>query len=146
MSYRIPVVQIQLVRERSMVSEIKQIRCAEDAANICQAYLHGVDREHVVVLLLDTKHQVRGIHTVSVGSLDASIIHPREVLKPAILANSSAIIVAHNHPSGDPTPSPEDITVTKRLAEACRIIGIDLLDHIVVGDERFTSLKSQGYM
>lgn len=69
MSYRIPVMQVQLVRERSMASEIKQIRCAEDAARICQTYLNGVDREHVAVLLLDTKHRVRGIHTVSVGSL-----------------------------------------------------------------------------
>lgn len=146
MSYRIPVVRIEMVRERSMASEVKQIRCAEDAARICQAYLEGVDREHVIVLLLDTKHKVIGIHTVSVGSLDASIIHPREVLKPAILANSSGIIVAHNHPSGDPTPSQEDIAVTRRMAEACKIIGIDLLDHIVVGYERFCSLKEQGHM
>lgn len=146
MNYRIPVMQVQLVKERSMTSEIKQIRCAEDAFKICKQYLEGVDREHVIALLLDTKHQVRGIHTVSVGSLDASIIHPREVLKPAILANSSGIIVAHNHPSGDPAPSQEDIAVTRRLMEACRIIGIDLLDHIVVTDERFSSLKALGYL
>lgn len=135
-----------MVRERTIASGVKQIRCAEDAWEILRTYLDGVDREHFVVMVLDTKHNVRGIHTASIGSLDASVVHPREVLKVAILGSASGIIVGHNHPSGDPTPSPEDIAVTKRLSEACRIIGIDLLDHIVVGDERFSSLKAQGYM
>ncbi len=146
MSYRIPVVTIQLVRERTMASETKQIKCAEDAAAILMQYLQGADREHFVALTLDTKHKVTSIHTVSIGSLDASIVHPREVLKPAILGNASGVLVGHNHPSGDPTPSPEDIAVTRRLAEACKIIGIDLLDHVVVGDGRFHSLKALGYM
>lgn len=100
MGYRIPRVRVALVREGSIPSETKQIRCAEDAHAIVSAYLDGVDREHVVALILNTKHHVLGINTVSVGSLDASIIHPREVIKPAILANASAILIAHNHRLG----------------------------------------------
>ncbi|WP_258111598.1 RadC family protein [Alicyclobacillus sp. SP_1] len=143
---RLPIYGVQLVRERSLMSEVKVIRSADDASDVMTQYLDGADREHFVVILLDTKHRVRGIHTVSIGSLDASIVHPREVLKPAILGNSSGIIVAHNHPSGDPTPSPEDIAVTRRLAEACKIMGINLLDHIIVGDGRYSSLQALGYM
>lgn len=145
MGYRIPCLKITIVREGSIASDRKQIRCAEDAYEIVSSYLAGVDREHVVVLLLDTKHRITGINTVSVGSLDASIIHPREVLKPAILANASAILVAHNHPSGDPAPSREDISVTKRLDEACKIVGIDLLDHLVIGDGRYSSIRTLGF-
>ncbi|WP_067930634.1 JAB domain-containing protein [Alicyclobacillus kakegawensis] len=146
MGYRIPCVRVTLVREGSIPSDTKQVRCAEDAYQILSSYLDGVDREHVVVMFLNTKHYVLGINTVSVGSLDASVVHPREVLKPAILANASAILIAHNHPSGDPEPSPEDISVTKILCEACKIIGIDLLDHLVLGEGRFISIRAQGYL
>lgn len=121
------------------------IRCAEDAAQMFRTYLGQVDREVLVALTLTTKHSVTAIHTVSVGCLDASIVHPREVYKPAILGNASAVLVAHNHPSGDPSPSVEDIAVTKRLSEAGKLLGIDFLDHLVLGDESFVSLKAQGY-
>jgi DNA repair protein RadC len=84
------------------------------------------------------------IHTVSIGILDSSLVHPREVFKDAILASSASIIVAHNHPSGDPTPSVEDKRVTQRLYEAGQILGIDLLDHIVIGDNKWVSLKQLG--
>lgn len=144
--HRIPVVKVELVREKNIMVEYKQITSAEDVAKLLFSYLDRSDREHFVVLLLDTKHRILGINTVSIGILDASIVHPREVYKPAILTGANAIIVGHNHPSGDPTPSLEDVNVTKRLKEAGRIIGIELLDHIVVGSDSYVSLVERGLM
>ncbi len=121
------------------------IRCPEDAAHLLFTYLEGADREHFVVLCLDTKNQVNKIETVSIGSLNSAIVTPREVFKTAILANSASIIVAHNHPSGNPEPSREDIEVTKRLQKAGEVIGIEVLDHVVIADgEKFVSLKEKG--
>ena len=100
-----------------------------------------------MVLMLDTKNRVIGINTVSVGILDSALVHPREVFKPAILCNASSIILAHNHPSGDPSPSFEDQRVTKRIKEAGDLLGIEVLDHVVVGEQgRFCSLKERGMM
>ena len=93
---------------------------------------------------MDTKNRVLSIKTVSIGDLSSSIIHPREVFKDAIVASAASLIVAHNHPSGDPTPSADDVAVTKRLMDAGGILGIDLLDHIVIGDGKFVSLKERG--
>ena len=101
------------------------------------------DREHFIVLCLDTKHNITAVHTASIGSLNAAIVHPREVVKVAILATAAAVIVAHNHPSGDPTPSEEDIALTERLVSAGRILGIEVLDHLVLGDQRFVSLRER---
>lgn len=111
-----------------------KINSPDLAAEILQDYIGDCDKEHFVILLLDTKNKINGIHTVSIGSLNASIVHPREVFKIAILKNSASIIIGHNHPSGDPTPSNEDINITNRLVEAGNILGIKVLDHIVVGD------------
>lgn len=100
-----------------------------------------------MVLLLNGKNRLIGINTVSSGSLTASLAHPREVLKPAILANTAAIIVAHNHPSGEPTPSQEDMEITKRLLVAAELRGIRLLDHIVLGDNsRWYSFQDEGLL
>ena len=96
------------------------------------------------VLILNTKFKIVAVHEISRGTLNASIVHPREVFKPAILHNAAAIICFHNHPSGDPEPSKEDIKITKRLVEAGRIMGIEVLDHIVVGDDGYTSLRERG--
>ena len=96
------------------------------------------------VLILNTKHKIVAVHEVSRGTLNASIVHPREVFKPAILHNAAAIICFHNHPSGDPEPSEEDIRITKRLVEAGKIIGIEIVDNIIVGDDRYTSLRKRG--
>ena len=106
----------------------------------------SLDREKFRILLLDTKHKVIGIHTVSIGSLTVSIVHPREVYKAAILANAAAIIGIHNHPSGNPDPSPEDHALTKRLAEAGNILGITLLDHVVIGQNTHYSFGDQGHL
>ena len=148
MTSKIPVVRVEIARDRTMTYEgSRQIKCAEDAAAILSQHVGNTDREMFVVMVLNTKHYVTAIHTVSLGCLDASIVHPREVFKIAILGNASGIIVGHNHPSGDPEPSPEDRHVTKRLLEAGVLLGIDVLDHIIVGDGgRFSSLKSRNMM
>lgn len=99
-------------------------------------YLEGADREHLVLITLDIKNNITSISTVSIGSLNSSIVHLREVFKVAILSNSASIIMAHNHPSGDSTPSKEDINITHRIKECGKILGIELLDHLIIGDEK----------
>ena len=115
-----------------------------DVSNLLMPDLRHQKKEHLKSLLLDTKNRVLAIKTVSIGDLSSSIVHPREVFKDAVVASAASIIVAHNHPSGDPTPSAEDVSVTKRLIQAGEIMGIDLLDHIVIGDGAFVSLKERG--
>ncbi len=101
-------------------------------------------REHFVAFDLNARHQMIARRLVSVGSLSASIVHPREVFQPAVCASAAGLIVAHNHPSGDPEPSPEDVAVTRRLREAGELLGIELLDHLVVAGRGFVSLKARG--
>ena len=98
------------------------------------------------ILILNTKNKIVAVHEISRGSLNGSLVHPREVFKPAVLHNAASIICFHNHPSGDPEPSREDIEITKRLVEAGKILGIEVLDHIIVSDEGYTSLKGRGVM
>src|SRR5438067_206470 len=114
----IPVYRVTLVREGKMPTYESRIRSSASAYTVLQDYLDGVDREHFVVMLLDQKNQAIGLHTVSIGSLTASIVAPREVFKVAILANCANILIAHNHPSGDCQPSREDRAITQRLKEA----------------------------
>ena len=104
------------------------------------------DREQFVVVLLDVRHRVLRVHPVSIGELDRTPVHPREVFKPAIRLSSAAVILAHNHPSGDPTPSPDDREVTRRLVEAGQLLGIEVLDHVIIGRGRYASLKEMGWM
>lgn len=120
------------------------ITSPRDVANLLMPDLRYLKKETLKSLLLDTKNRVIAIKTVSIGDLSSSIVHPREVFKDAVVASAASLIVAHNHPSGDPTPSNEDVSVTKRLMEAGEILGIDLLDHIVIGDGIFVSLKERG--
>jgi len=101
-------------------------------------------REHFVAFDLNARHQLLTRRLVSVGSLSASIVHPREVFQPAVAASAAGLIVAHNHPSGDPEPSPEDVAVTRRLRDAGELLGIELLDHLVVAGRGFVSLKARG--
>ena len=132
--YRIPIYQIKLVRDGSQGAERKHVSTPSVAASILQAYLDGVDREHFVVLLLNRQHRAIGLHTVTVGTLDASLVHPREVFKPAILASAASVILSHNHPSGEPTPSAEDRAVTRQLRSAGELLGIDVVDHVILGE------------
>jgi DNA repair protein RadC len=122
------------------------IRSPEDGANYVMNDMRFLAQEHFVCLYLNTKNQVLHKQTLFIGSLNASIVHPREVFKEAFRRSAASIICIHNHPSGDPTPSREDIEVTKRLVECGRIIGIDILDHLIIGEKKFISLKEKGYL
>lgn len=103
-------------------------------------------KEKFITLCLDTKNQILKEEVVSVGSLNASIVHPREVFKSALLESSASVIMVHNHPSGDPSPSREDIMVTEKMVEGGKLLGIDVLDHIIIGDGRYVSLKDEGFV
>lgn len=122
------------------------IRSPEDGADYIMEDMRLLKQEHFVALFLNTKNQVIHRQTIFIGSLNASIVHPREIFREAIKRSAASIIVAHNHPSGDPTPSQEDIQVTKRLADTGKLIGIEVLDHLIIGDGKFVSLKEKGYL
>jgi len=122
------------------------IRSPQDAADLLMPELRDEPQEHFKGIFLNKKNEVLKIRTITVGSLDASIITPRELFRDAISINSAAVIVAHNHPSGDPTPSREDLDISKRLQQAGQVIGIEVLDHLVIGDGRWVSLKERGLM
>ena len=143
---RINIVSVKLVKEASLLYKERSVRSPEDGYHLMNHFLGDLDREAFIVISLDTKNQPLSINICHVGSLNASIVHPREVMKSAILSNAASIMVGHNDPSGQSSPSPEDIDVTKRLLKAGMIIGIDLLDHIIVGDDNFVSLKEKGYI
>ncbi len=130
----LPIYRVQLVHEAALAAPRTQIRSSADAAALLRQFLGTVDREHFVVIMMDRKNRLIGINTVSIGSLTASVVHPREVFKAAILSNAAALICGHNHPSGDPQPSSEDHALTERLVEAGKLLGIEILDHVVVGD------------
>jgi len=146
--YCVPIYKVALVRESAITHTRLQLRSAQDAAALLRQFVGDVDREYFVIILLDRKHKLIGLNTVSIGSLTASVVHPREVFKPAILANAAAIICGHNHPSGDPQPSQEDRTLTKRLVEAGKLLGITIVDHIVLGDGTavYFSFADQGLL
>lgn len=120
------------------------IHSPEEASFLVMEDMCYLDREHFRVILLNTKNRVLDVDTVSIGSLNASLVHPREVFKRAVQRSAAAIILVHNHPSGDPSPSQEDLQISQRLCEAGRIIGIEVLDHIIIGDHVFTSFKEKG--
>lgn len=122
------------------------IRGAEDVASLVMAEMRYLDREYFRTVLLNTKNHVLRIDTISIGTLNASMVHPRELFKVAIRNSAAAVILLHNHPSGDPTPSREDIQLTQRLVEAGELLGITVLDHIIIGDGIFISLKAKGLM
>ncbi len=122
-----------------------RIRDSRQVAEMLMEEMMHEKRELFMTINLNSKLQVESKSVISIGNLDSAPVHPREVFGPAVRRGSAAIIVAHNHPSGDPTPSPEDINVTERLINASEILGIRLLDHVIVGNGCFTSMKSEGY-
>lgn len=122
------------------------IRSPQDGANYVMEEMRFLSQEHFVCLYLNTKNQVLHKQTVFIGSLNASIVHPREVFKEAFKRSAASVICFHNHPSGDPSPSREDIEVTKRLSECGKILGVELLDHLIIGEQKFVSLKEKGYV
>lgn len=122
------------------------IRSPQDVADLVMPEMRYLDREHFRALLLNTKNHIIRVETISIGTLNTSTIHPRELFKPAIRFSAASIILVHNHPSGDSTPSREDIDVTRRLVEVGRILGIEVLDHVIIGDGVFTSFKEKGLL
>lgn len=141
---RVNIVSIKMVRDSSILYTKRTINTPSMAVDLLDQFIEDSDREMLLVCCLDTKNQPTCINVVSIGTLNSSLVHPREVFKPAILGNSSSIIIAHNHPSGDTSPSNEDIRITERLKEAGSIIGIELLDHLIIGRNKYTSLKEKG--
>jgi DNA repair protein RadC len=119
------------------------VKTPEDVVNLVRSRLKGKKKEYFLAILLDTRSQLIKIAEISVGSLDSSIVHPREVFKEAISASAASVIFAHNHPSGDPEASEDDINLTKRLAKTGEIVGIDVLDHVIIGDKKYISLKRE---
>ena len=143
---RINIVSIKMVKESSFLYQTRQILSPKDAYEMIKEQLEGLDREQFIIACLNTKNEPTNITVVSVGSLNKAIVHPREVFKTAILSNAASIMAFHNHPSGDTTPSQQDLQLTNRLYEAGELLGIKLLDHLIIGDGSFTSLKEKGYL
>lgn len=144
---RIQIVSLRMVREQaSILFPQRKISKLADAAELFRQFIGDCDREVFCIMTLDTKNQPTALHQVSCGTLSASLVHPRETYKLAILSNAASIIGCHNHPSGDPTPSPEDVELTERIRDAGSLLGIELLDHIVLGEGSFISLKERGFM
>ena len=131
---------------RQASGDITSIRQPEDAANWYLHRLRYVQQEEFHVLLLSTKHQVLASCCVAVGTMDAALVDPRRVFQEALRHQAAALILAHNHPSGDPSPSKEDIALTLRLAEAGKLLELPVLDHVIIGDGRFVSLKEKGLL
>nr|WP_305852446.1 DNA repair protein RadC [Halobacillus salinarum] len=142
------IAAIELGKRMQQMKPVERymIRSPEDGADFVMEEMRDLKQEHFICLFLNTKNQVLHRQTIFIGSLNASIVHPREVFKEAVKRSAASIICAHNHPSGDPTPSQEDIHVTRRLQECGKMIGIELLDHLVIGDRKFISLKEKGYL
>ena len=149
MAVRLSVLGLRVVKERSgnYDFEDKKISSPDKARDILEEVfeLSELAEEVFIIMCLDTKNKVTGLFKVSQGSLNSSIVHPREVFKRALMQNSNSIVLAHNHPSGDVTPSEEDISVTRRLQEAGDILGIKVLDHLIIGaGGRYKSFKEDG--
>ncbi|MDI9412307.1 MAG: DNA repair protein RadC [Bacillota bacterium] len=122
------------------------VNSPQDAAQLVLRELSLADKEHFMIIMLNTKHRVIAKKTISIGHLQASLVHPREMFKEAIRRSSAAVILVHNHPSGDLTPSRDDISTTERLRDVGELLGIDVLDHIIVGNNRYLSFREQGLL
>ena len=141
--------RVELEKEVSMNCPdlVSIIRSPEDATAIGKGFMriHENPEEYMYMICMNTKNRIIGVFEISHGNVNSSIVSPREIFQKALLANAVSIIVMHNHPSGDPKPSREDIEVTKRIVEAGKIVGVQVLDHIIVGDQ-YVSLKEKGYL
>ena len=131
-------IKVSVVREACVPYARRQkVACGVDAASLIVSLIGNAIREHFIAVYLDGRHRIIGSHVVSVGTANMSGIHPREVFLPAVHLSATAIILAHNHPSGDPAPSVDDMRTTDRLKEAGKMLGIEVLDHIILGDDEF---------
>ena len=136
--------QVELLPERP--DDVPAIARPQDVHRLVGREMSQLAQEQVRVLLLNTRNEVVGQRVIYQGNVNSSIIRPAEVLRPAVVEAVPSIIVAHNHPSQDPTPSPDDIAITRELAQAGKLLGIDLLDHVVIGGNRFSSFKDRGLL
>jgi len=143
--YAVPRYRVTLVRDNRAVPASSPLTTSIAAAAVLRPLFAGLDREQFLVCGLDAKHGIIGVNVVSIGSMTLAIVHPREVFKPLILMNACAWICAHNHPSGDPAPSPEDRVLTSRLRQGADLLGITLLDHLILTDDRCYSFADQGW-
>ena len=143
--YALPRFRVTLVRDNRAVPPSSPLTTSATATALLRPLFAGLDREQFLVCGLDAKHRIVGVNIVSIGSLTLAIVHPREVFKPLILMNAVAWIGAHNHPSSDPTPSHEDRVLTSRLRQGAELLGIIMLDHLVLTDERYYSFADQGW-
>lgn len=142
---KFPRHRVMLVRDAG-VAYSQTLRTSAEVYALLREEAATWDREHFLVLALDGKNRLLGVETISVGTLTASLVHPREVMKGLLLANAAAFVVAHNHPSGDPTPSAEDVAITKRVKDCADLFGIRLLDHVILGLERYISMCDEGLL
>lgn len=138
------IAAIELGNRTFNSQEKMQIHNPAGAAQILMARMGSLDQEHFVVMLLDTRNQILDIETVYIGNVDRTNVRVAEVFKGAVKRNATAVIIAHNHPTGDPSPSPEDVAVTKNVVEAGQLLGIEVLDHLVIGRSRYVSLHQRG--
>lgn len=150
---RIPNMRVFMVRDAEIIDPKRATGpavadCARSVASVARLIVpEGEEREHFLLIMMDSRRVIKGVTVVSIGTLSASLVHPREFFRPAIVAGASAVVAVHNHPSGDPTPSSEDRKVTRRLQRAGELLGIPLADHIVIGaGETFYSFIEQGVL
>ena len=144
---RLPLYSTRLIRETEFTYPDRfQVSNPDEVAAILREYYQDKDREEFLTVMLDTAHTVIGLSQVSVGGLSASIVEPRQIFKTAILANAAALILAHNHPSGNPEPSREDIKITRQLDEAGKIMGVPVHDHLIITEAQYTSLAERGVL
>ena len=134
MSYKVRMYRCEMVRDGSVNADTRKVESATDAEPIFRAIIGNSPKEHVVALFLSARGNIAGAEVISVGTLTASLIHPREIFAPALALRAAGLIVCHNHPSGDPTPSREDKEATERLRRAGEILGVPLMDHIILAD------------
>ena len=142
--------RVELEKEVSMNCPdlVSVIRSPEDATSIGKGFMriHENPEEYMYMICMNTKNRIIGVFEISHGNVNSSIVGVREIFQKALLANAVSIILMHNHPSGDPTPSREDINVTRRVVDAGKLLGVEVLDHIIVGDKTYASLKEKGHM
>ena len=127
-------------------ADMPSINCPQDVHNLLGTEMGALAQEQLRVLLLDTHNHVLAQRVIYQGNVNSSVVRPDEVLRPAVIESAPSMIISHNHPSGDPTPSPEDVSITRELVQAGKLMGIDLLDHIVIGGDRWVSLKERKLM
>jgi DNA repair protein RadC len=148
MAYRLKTFRVQFVAEPTGFPAGSPCRSSEDVTRVARAIYAGLDadKEHFLLLVMNNKNRINGFKVISTGSLTASLVHPREVWRAALHLCAAAVVFVHNHPSGDPAPSPEDQDITRRLKETGDLLGIRVLDHVVLGEERFYSFSDRGLL